>query len=76
MWERQKSSLKNQEKHLRIDEVLAKNQKEAPVKKVNLPEEDSEEETDVEEEKWMICKNTFFHWDNMRTMCREKYVWI
>ena len=54
-----KSSLKNQEKQLRIDEVLAAKQKEAPVKKVNLPEEDSEEETNAEEE-CMICKNTHF----------------
>ena len=33
--------------------------KEAPVKKVNLPDEDSEEETHPEEEK-CICKNTYF----------------
>ena len=54
-----KSSLINQEKQLRIDEVLAAKQKEAPVKKVNLPREDSEEETDAEE-KCMICKNMHF----------------
>ena len=55
-----KSSLKNQEKQLRIDEVLAAKQKEAPVKKLNLPEEYREEETDAEEEKCMICKNAHF----------------
>ena len=55
-----KSSLKNQKKPLRIDEVLATKQKEEPVKKVNLPKEDSEEETETEEEKCMIFKNTHF----------------
>ena len=55
-----KSSLINQEKQLRIDEVLVARQKEAPVKKVNLPEGDSEEDTDAEKEKCMICKNMHF----------------
>ena len=55
-----KSSLSNQKKQVRIDEVLAAKQKEALAKKVNLPEEGSEEETDAEEEKCMICKSTHF----------------
>ena len=62
-----KSSLKNREKQPSIDEVIATKQKEVRVKKVNLSE-DSEEETDAEEEKCMICKNTFIHRDNMYTM--------
>ena len=64
-----KSSLKNQEKELRIDEVLATKQKEVPVKKINLPEEESEEETDAEEEKCMICKNTYFFIEMTCTLC-------
>ena len=64
-----KSRVKNQEKQLRIDEVLAAKQKEAPVKKLNLPEEYSEEETDTEEEKCMICKNTHFFIEMTCTLC-------
>ena len=60
-----KSRLKNQEKQLRIDEVLATKQKEAPVKKVNLPEK----ETDTEEEKCMICKNTYFFIEMTCALC-------
>ena len=54
-----KSSLKNQEKQLKIDEVFATKEKEASVKKVNLPEEDINEETDAEE-KGMISRSTYF----------------
>ena len=65
----EKSSLKNQEKQLRIDEALAAKQKETAVKKVNLPEEDREEETDTEKEKYMICKNTYIFIEMACTLC-------
>ena len=42
--------------------------KEVPVKKVNVPEEDSEEETHLEEEK-CICKNTYFFIEMTCALC-------
>ena len=39
--------------------IFSSKAKEVPVKKVNLPDEDSEEDTHPEEEK-CICKNTYF----------------
>ena len=64
----EKSSLKNQEKQLRIDEALAAKQKETAVKKVNLPEEEREEETDTEKEKY-ICTNRYIFIEMACTLC-------
>ena len=61
-----KSSLKEQEKQLRIDEVLAAKQKEAPVKKVNLPKKNGEVESEV---KCMIFRNKYFFIEMMCTLC-------
>ena len=62
-----KSSLKNQEKQLKIDDVFATKEKEASVKKVNLPEEDINEETDAEE-KGMISRSTYFSFEMRCTL--------